>query len=300
MKRRTLILFLERYCVGVWGSIAKTSLDVGDYFPDPEDPFAVPKTVDSTKRLNPESDPASIGPWISRNMTAASNPWRRQAHVVAVCSLQPCIRTFKANINGTRLTEHWISSSSTILWGFSSESHSSGKDWIGMIDIYFVSKGERQVLSEQSYEIDSSSQWLAYNRSFMQSQAKYDLVSSLLSHRCLYLMAGMIMRGIPFISDLLGDNLQGYVSSLDWSVGIEEGINRTSAFYGLFGPRMMLDLHSYSLDTNAWEQYFFRSCCWEHPTLCNMFARSVAVDSISSNPGSPFTDLPRGSDDRYK
>ncbi|KAF5879158.1 uncharacterized protein Bfra_006362 [Botrytis fragariae] len=270
------------YCAGALGSFATTKFFAGDYPPDEDDPFTgqwvnttisfvstpesyqpnnplaisvilghpnrpgervyiiVPRTVDPSKRLDPES----MGPWIDRNMTITSNPWRLQGHGAAVCSLQPCIRTYNANINGTRLTEHSISSSSTHPWGFSLESHDDiGEYWIGMIDTHCISEGEREALSTQGYKIESSSQWLAFTRSFLPSQVEYDLVSSLLSHRCLYMMAHMIMRGIPFITDLLGDNLHGYVSSLEPGMSIDGGINRTTAFGGLVGPRMMLDLY---------------------------------------------------------
>ncbi|KAF7904660.1 hypothetical protein EAF00_001994 [Botryotinia globosa] len=269
------------YCAGALGSFATTIFFAGDYPPDQKDrwtglwinmtisdvyspevyqsnnPLAlsvilgpsnhtdervyiiVPRTVDPIKRIDPESG----RPWINRNMTVVSNPWRLQGHGSAVCSLQPCIRTYKANITGTRLTEHLISSSSTDSWGFTSRrNHDTGEQesWIGMFDTHCISEVERDGLSEQGYRIENSSQWLAFNRSFIPSQVEYDLVSSLLSHCCLYLMANMVLRsGTPFFSNVWGANFQGEVSSMGGSTG--GGSNRTTVFDRLLGPRMMLD-----------------------------------------------------------
>ncbi|THV53529.1 hypothetical protein BGAL_0048g00250 [Botrytis galanthina] len=275
------------YCGEAFGSFATTSLNTGDYFreeengmkniwfnttisnvlspegdenrnilarsvvlghlnhPDEEVYIIVPRAVDPTKR----EDPDSAIPWITGNMTVASNPWRLQGHGAAVCSLQPCIRTYKANITGTRLTEHLISSSPTDSWGFTSRrNHDTDvrESWIGMVDTHCISEGERDGLSQQGYRIESSSQWLAFNRSFMPSQVENDLVSSLLSHHCLYLMANIVMQsGLPFFSFVLASDFLGEISSNFVSAWLSSSNtnNRTTTFGKLFGPRMMLDLY---------------------------------------------------------
>ncbi|KAF7927678.1 uncharacterized protein EAE98_006060 [Botrytis deweyae] len=201
----------------------------------------VPRTVDPTKRIDPESS----RPWIDGNMTVASNPWRLQGYGAAVCSLQPCIRNYKASINGTRLTEHSISSSPTDSWGFSSGGNNEtgeGWNWNGMIDTHCISEGERDGLSEQGYKFDSSSRWLAFNRSFIPSQVEDDIVSSLFSHHCLY-MANML-GGNSLLYDFMHDNFQGDASSSRLNFGIHGENNRTTSFDGLVGPRMMLDLYN--------------------------------------------------------
>ncbi|TGO14359.1 hypothetical protein BTUL_0054g00280 [Botrytis tulipae] len=275
------------YCDGALGSIATTSLYVGDSSSDPEDPWIgywinstidttmrlervdsnrlaisriwndpagsapgekvyviVPRTIDPTKRLNPDTS----RPWIDHNMTMASNPWRLQGYGAAVCSLQACIRTYNATINGTLLTEHLVSSTATDTWGVSLGPGDgwdfSGGTWIGMIDTHCVTDREREGLSEQGYKIDTSSRWLAFNRSFIPSQVEDDIVSSLFSHRCLYLMASMMLRGIPFLSDILGGNLEGVVSISGMAIGFDGENNRTASFDGFSGPRMMLDLYN--------------------------------------------------------
>ncbi|KAF7954872.1 uncharacterized protein EAE97_000131 [Botrytis byssoidea] len=277
------------YCAGVLGSVATTSLYVGKYPPDQEAPWAgfwinrtidetssstgpmhntlatslifsnlarrcqeiyiiVPRTIDPTKR---ESDLG--GPWIYPNMTIASNPWRLQGYGAAVCSLQACIRTYKANINGTRLTEQLISSSAIDPWGFipglDDGFEASDNNWIGMIDTHCISERERGGLSKQGYNIDSSSQWLPFNRSHSPSPVEDDLVSSLSSHRCLYLMTDMTMNSFGFMSNVVGSSFNRDVLSLESFTGImegpgiEEGGKRHTQFSDVVGPRMMLDLY---------------------------------------------------------
>ncbi|TGO67275.1 hypothetical protein BOTNAR_0045g00190 [Botryotinia narcissicola] len=257
------------YCAGALGSFATTNFFAGDYPPNQKDRWTglrinttisdvfspeghqsnnilarsvilghsdhpdegvyiiIPRTVDPTKRKDPESG----RPWITPDMTVASNPWRLQGYGAAVCSLQPCIRTYKANITGTRITEHLISSNPTDSWGFTSRlNHETGgqESWIGMVDTHCISGVERDGLSGQGYRIENSSQWLAFNRSLITSEVEYELVSSLLSHRCLYLMANIVLRnGSPFFADVLGSNFDGrdnLVFPIVWSsnaVGIE-------------------------------------------------------------------------------
>ncbi|KAF7958126.1 hypothetical protein EAE96_003690 [Botrytis aclada] len=279
-KTDTNITSGTEYCAGVLGSIATTSLYVGDYPPDQEDPWTgfwfnttiddtrtsesfeyrlarslimshpnrisekvyiiVPRTVDPTKREQWGSE----RPWIEPNMTVASNPWRLQGYGAAVCSLQACIRTYNATINGTRLTEQLISSSAIDPRGFSPEPGDGFKaideDLIGMIDTSCISEGERGTLSKQGYKIDNSSQWLPFNRSYSPSPVEDDLVSSLSSHRCLYLMTNMTMNGNGFMSYVVGDSFIGEVLSLSSSMSITE---EPSIEEGVVGPRMMLDLY---------------------------------------------------------
>ncbi|TGO40674.1 hypothetical protein BHYA_0033g00280 [Botrytis hyacinthi] len=285
----TNITFGIEYCAGTLGSFATTSFYIGEYPPDQEVPWEgywvnrtidetsssqgllyntlatslifsnvarrreeiyiiVPRTIDPTKRQQ-----SGMSPWIDRNMTVASNSWRLQGYGAAVCSLQACIRTYKANINGTRLTEHLISSGAIEPWGFIQDpndgNETGDEDWIGMIDTHCISEGERDELSKQGYEIDSSSQWLPFKRSHNPSPVEDDLVLSLSSHLCLYLMADMIMYSFGFMSNIvLGGSFGRDVLSLSVVSGIENsGIGgasvRITEFGEVVGPRMMLDLY---------------------------------------------------------
>ncbi|ESZ89489.1 hypothetical protein SBOR_10126 [Sclerotinia borealis F-4128] len=201
----------------------------------------VPRTVDPIKRV----DPNTGKPWTDCNTTVALDTWRCQGYGAAVCSLQPCVRTYNATINGVQLNEHKISSSGTSHWGVVSKIHdefgSYEYTWIGMIDTHCISGEENETLIKQGYKIDSSSQWLPFNRSIVLSQAEENLVSSLLLHRCLYLMEyHRPLDGIfPYWREVLGNF---------WGVVINQGSGLSNdglvSFFDMTGPQMMVDLYN--------------------------------------------------------
>lgn len=218
-----------------WANQDRNQFILGD-----ETYILVPKTIDPIKRFDENTGKS----WTDCNTTVSLDNWRCQGYGAAVCSLQPCIRTYNATINGIQLDEYMISSSGTSHWGFVSginnESGTSDDFWIGMIDTHCISEKENETLTKQGYKIDSSSQWLAFNRSIILSQAEDNLVSSLLLHRCLYLMNLFLDGRFPLWNEVLGDNFWGDVENLSSGRG-DDG---TVSFGELTGPQMMVDLYN--------------------------------------------------------
>ncbi|KAI0457327.1 hypothetical protein F5B21DRAFT_521189 [Xylaria acuta] len=100
---------------------------------------------------------------------ASNNTWWCRQWGAATCSLQPCVRSYTANVDGGRLTE-------TL-------------NFLGVVDTKCVNDVERKELIAAGYPVDSNTRWLPYNLTFnplIGTPTGAAFPESLLAHECLY------------------------------------------------------------------------------------------------------------------
>ncbi|KAJ8070712.1 hypothetical protein OCU04_001083 [Sclerotinia nivalis] len=201
----------------------------------------IPRAIDPVNRFDPNTGVS----WTDCNTAVALDTWRCRGYGAAVCSLQPCVRNYNATINGTQLNEQIISSSGASRWGLVTEKideFGNLDSWIGMIDTHCLTEEENEILRRQGYKIDGSSQWLAFKRSIVSSHTEENLVSSLLSNHCLYLMKNIMWPwdgSFVYWNEVLGDNFWGDVENE--SSGVSDGLVNLD---DPTGPSMMVDLYN--------------------------------------------------------
>lgn len=176
--------------------------------------------------------------------------WKKSS--AAVCTLHPCVRTYDATITAGQLEDRVLSTSGSSSWGqtYDYDLDSPGGDrplegdtWIGMVDTQCISEEESESLTQKGYKIDTSSRWLGFNLSIPWNSTFNDkLVTSLLSHRCLYLMKNFRMGLFPYWEPLLGENFFGVVQDSKPVVDIDY----TWQSFRLSGPQMLADLYNNS------------------------------------------------------
>lgn len=189
----------------------------------------MPKTIVSDM----QTDVSTGAPWTDCNTTAASNSWHCRGYGVAVCEMQPCVRTYNATVTAGQLEERVISNSGSSAWVVNPYTE------IGMLDTHCVSDAEKGALVQKGYQFDDSSQWLGYNASASWEHEDDELVSSLLSHNCLYLMQNLFNGTFPDWGHLVGKNLWGDLTPTGGMV-----VNGTWQATGLSGPSMLSDLYN--------------------------------------------------------
>ncbi|KAI1110400.1 hypothetical protein F5Y14DRAFT_443999 [Nemania sp. NC0429] len=131
---------------------------------------------------------------------ATNNTWWCRQWGAATCSLQPCVRSYTASVDGGRLAETIVDKSDANLkWGYgeaTSTGPSSGglvllQNFLGLVDTRCINEAERQALTAAGYSIDSNDnpRWLPYNLTFnprVETAADAPFPESLLAHKCLY------------------------------------------------------------------------------------------------------------------
>lgn len=126
---------------------------------------------------------------------ASNNTWWCRQYGAATCSLQPCVRSYTASVNGGRLAETLINQSdANLAWGYG-ESASTGdglvfdQSFLGLVDTHCINDAERQGLTAAGYSINENTRWLPYNLTFnprIETAADSAFPESLLAHECLY------------------------------------------------------------------------------------------------------------------
>ncbi|KAI0549622.1 hypothetical protein F4679DRAFT_545934 [Xylaria curta] len=141
-------------------------------------------------------DPNGGGNRIGCDNPASNNTWWCRQYGAATCSLQPCVRSYTANVDGGRLTETLIAQSeANMTWGYGESASTGGlvflQNFLGLVDTKCINDVERQGLVAAGYKVDNNARWLPYNMTFnprIDTPADATFPESLLAHECLYTM----------------------------------------------------------------------------------------------------------------
>ncbi|KAI1195508.1 hypothetical protein F5X97DRAFT_242037 [Nemania serpens] len=139
-------------------------------------------------------DPNGPGVRAGCDDAASNNTWWCRQYGAATCSLQPCVRSYTANVNGGRLAETLVGQSdANMTWGYGESTSTSElvflQNFLGLVDTQCINDAERQGLTAAGYSIDGSTRWLPYNLTFnprIETAADSAFPESLLTHKCLY------------------------------------------------------------------------------------------------------------------
>ncbi|KAI0867343.1 hypothetical protein GGS24DRAFT_507947 [Hypoxylon argillaceum] len=139
-------------------------------------------------------DPNTHGNRTGCDDAASNNTWWCRQYGVATCSLQPCVRSYVANVDDGRLKETLVGQSdANMTWGYGESSTTSGlislQTFLGLLDTQCINDAERQNLTEAGYQIDRNTRWLPYNLTFnphIDTPINATFPESLLAHKCLY------------------------------------------------------------------------------------------------------------------
>ncbi|KAJ2981404.1 hypothetical protein NUW58_g6695 [Xylaria curta] len=139
-------------------------------------------------------DPNNQGDRAGCDNAATNNTWWCRQYGAAKCSLQPCVRSYTANVDGGRLTETLIGQSDTnMTWGYGESAATEGlvrlQNFLGVVDTQCINDAERQGLVAAGYKIDDKVRWLPYNLTFnprIDTPVDAAFPQSLLAHECLF------------------------------------------------------------------------------------------------------------------
>ncbi|KAI0437556.1 hypothetical protein F4803DRAFT_538370 [Xylaria telfairii] len=125
---------------------------------------------------------------------ASNNTWWCRQWGAATCSLQPCVRSYTANVDGGQLTETLVGQSeANMTWGYGESASTSGlvvlQNFLGIVNTECINDAERKGLIAAGYKFDNNTRWLPYNLTFnprIDTHANAAFPESLLAHECLY------------------------------------------------------------------------------------------------------------------
>ncbi|KAH6668924.1 hypothetical protein B0J14DRAFT_641662 [Halenospora varia] len=166
--------------------------------------------------------------------------WRCRGYGAAVCTVHPCVRTYKAYIKAGRLDQHMVSQSDFMIQGIGRNKPLG--EWLGMVDTQCVTEDEIKELQQQGSKSDRSSRWLVINDSHFDAPfarlALDSLYSSLLARKCLYLVdrfssASIVERALT--NDLYGQIRGTHIRLIPPYLGATEQFTD----YHLTGPNAL-------------------------------------------------------------
>ncbi|KAI1120050.1 hypothetical protein F5Y10DRAFT_290423 [Nemania abortiva] len=195
------------------------------------------KTDSSFSPYDPSSN--SHGIRMGCDDAATNNTWWCRLYGASTCSLQPCVRSYVANVEDGRLTETLVSQSeANMTWGYGESTSTSGlislQNFLSLVDTQCINDAERQNLTAAGYTISNDTRWLPYNLTFnprIDSPANATFPESLLAHRCLYTLDA------PFNSDIWTFMLDQFMIGIVQSE-YPEGILQPS----YIGPTQLLSM----------------------------------------------------------
>ncbi|KAI0203466.1 hypothetical protein F4808DRAFT_449075 [Astrocystis sublimbata] len=147
---------------------------------------------------------------------ASNNTWWCRQWGAATCSLQPCVRSYTADVESGRLREKLVDQSkANSTWGYGESPSSEGiivlQNYLAVVDTKCINDAERKELLGAGYAVDTNTRWLPYNVTFdprVGTPADAAFPQSLLAHECLYIMDA------SFVDDIWTYILSQFISGV--------------------------------------------------------------------------------------
>ena len=193
----------------------------------------------------------------SRNGTcqSADDLWGCLGYGAAICTTNPCVRTYNATVAAGEFNETWLAESND---GIADYDHVFGRNVeifpddppqvLATVDTECISPLERSSLIAAGYHLDPNVRWLQYNLTFepwLVSNSSFP--SSLLHHGCLYAIN-------EYIADELWTMHLAYVFNGTLSRDTDEG-----AWNNYLGPQNLETIYNYGNVTFASLDKMFRN-----------------------------------------
>ncbi|KAJ0115175.1 hypothetical protein J7T55_001585 [Diaporthe amygdali] len=181
----------------------------------------------------------------------ASNTWACRGYGAASCTLQPCIRTYRAKIEAGFLMEQLVSQSPDIRWGSPRDLY-----YHGLLDTKCMSIQEVAFLETRGYELHNTTRWIPfYGDPSNNNMTTYDVssdwvsnVESLLRHKCLHLISRWFISKVgygngrgPSAHDPAASQFVGTVRGLMWDTN--ESDEDILNVFG--GPEVLQNIYNY-------------------------------------------------------
>jgi hypothetical protein len=191
----------------------------------------------SDKRVGPFTSAAIEG---CDNATT-NNTWACRGYGAAICTLQPCVRTYRAEISAGILNETLIDSSDPLTkWGMGQAPNAGSNVYWSLLDINCTTAEENEKLRQLGYIVDLSKRWLPFNMTFNANftiPADAPFPQSLLARQCLYIV------NYEFTSSLWTQFITQQSGLL---TGAVTGSTDSKTFVNAQGPQNVLRFYNYS------------------------------------------------------
>lgn len=182
---------------------------------------------------------------------AGNDTWACRGYGAASCTLKPCVRTYRAELDAGHLKERLISQSPDIDWG-----SSWGPKYHGLLDTQCVSAQQAAFLTARGYEMQNTTRWIpfygdasaAHAMEQLNSDEWLDNLESLLHHKCVYIISPQLMNKVGYGNAMGALNRNSAASQF---VGTVRGLGKdydesnNVIFANFDGPEVIQNIYDY-------------------------------------------------------